>query len=126
MCTLQIEKIHSHKGGLSLSQNSDYSALTEAAFYILISLYTPRHGYGVMQTISEISNGRVKLGPGTLYGALNTLLEKNWICSVAADDSSRKKEYVITALGKCAVEAELLRLAELLENGKKIVSGGAL
>ena len=54
----------------------EQSALTEGVFLILISLVTPRHGYAVMQNIETLTNGRVVLGAGTLYGAINTLLEK--------------------------------------------------
>ena len=54
-------------------------ALTEATYYILLSLYRPRHGYGIMQQTEELSGGRVRLAAGTLYGALNTLCDKGWI-----------------------------------------------
>ena len=54
-------------------------ALTEAVYYILLSLDQPMHGYGIMQNTEELSDGRVRLAPGTLYGALNSLLEKGWI-----------------------------------------------
>lgn len=98
-------------------------ALTEAVFYILLSLYKPLHGYGIMQNVSALSGGRVTLGAGTLYGAINTLVEKNWIDPCGEDAESRKKEYVITAKGKSAVEAELKRLEELLKNGKMVTGG---
>ncbi|MBQ4101229.1 MAG: PadR family transcriptional regulator, partial [Oscillospiraceae bacterium] len=48
-------------------------ALTEAVYYILLSLTKPMHGYGIMQNVETLSNGRVKLAAGTLYGAINTL-----------------------------------------------------
>ena len=54
-------------------------ALTEAVFYILLSLMKPLHGYGIIQNVGELSKGRVKLAPGTLYGALNSLVDKGWI-----------------------------------------------
>lgn len=95
-------------------------ALTEAVFYILLSLYRPLHGYGIMQNVSSLSGGRVTLGAGTLYGAINTLVDKGWIIPSGEDAESRKKEYVITAKGKTAVEAELRRLEELLSNGKTV------
>ena len=95
------------------------SPLTEAAYYILLSLYEPMHGYGIMQNVKIISGDRVNLGPGTLYGAINTLLEKGWIIS-AGESDSRKKEYQITESGKKAVNYEIERLEELLANGKKI------
>ena len=53
-------------------------ALTEAVFYILLSLQKPLHGYGIIQNVEELSHGRVKLAAGTLYGALNSLVDKGW------------------------------------------------
>lgn len=98
-------------------------ALTEAVFYILLSLEKPLHGYGIMQNAEKLSNGRVHLAAGTLYGAINTLLEKGWIIAVPGENGDRKKEYVITESGKAAVFAELERLRELVENGEKLTGG---
>ena len=106
-----------------MPESNERGALTEAVYFILLALYTPMHGYRIMQTVREQSHGRVDLGAGTLYGAINTLLEKKWIVPVEGVQDSRKKEYEITALGKSIVNAELLRLQELLETGKKIVRG---
>jgi len=83
----------------------------------------PRHGYAVMQNIEELTNGRVVLGAGTLYGAINTLLEKNWICAVGHSAESRKKEYVITSAGKYVLRAEIKRLSELLKIGQGATEG---
>lgn len=94
--------------------------LTEAVFYILLSLYTPLHGYGIMQNIKRLTNGRLNIGAGTLYGAINALLAKGFIVEYKSNDPS-KKEYLITGEGKLAVENEIIRLTELAENGKKIV-----
>lgn len=96
-------------------------ALTEAVYYILLSLYTPLHGYGIMQNVETLSAGRVKLAAGTLYGALNTMLEKDWIEALPGEKSSRKKEYQITDLGREIAATELIRLEELLNNGKQII-----
>ena len=98
-------------------------ALTEAVFYILLSLSEPLHGYGIMQNAEKLSNGRVKLAAGTLYGAINALLEKGWITSVPGDSGDRKKEYVITESGKKAVLSEIERLKELVSNGEKLTGG---
>lgn len=106
-----------------MGEGLDRVALTEGVYYILLSLFEPMHGYGIMQNVKELSHDRVTLGAGTLYGAINTLLEKNWIRSVDGDKDSRKKEYVITSLGKQAVDGEIERLDELLKNGKNIVMG---
>lgn len=96
----------------------DRSPLTEAVFYILLSVLEPLHGYGIMQQVKEMSDGRVNLGAGTLYGALNTLLDRQWIYLLDTEEDSRKKAYGITALGRDRVEMELARLEELLRNGR--------
>ena len=62
-----------------MRDNTKGGALTEVTFYILLSLYTPKHGYAVMQFIEEKTDGRLSLGAGTLYGALNSLQDKKWI-----------------------------------------------
>ncbi|MDO5439787.1 MAG: helix-turn-helix transcriptional regulator [Erysipelotrichaceae bacterium] len=101
----------------------DSIALTEAVYYILLSLYTPQHGYGIMQRTEALSNGRVRLAAGTLYGALSSLTEKGWIQLLPADPVSRKKEYILTNAGLEALKNEVRRLKELAENGEKILGG---
>lgn len=96
---------------------STETPLTEAFFYILLALRKPNHGYGIIQEVEELTNGRVQLGAGTLYGALQTLEKRAWIELYSEDDSSRKKkEYIITPLGRKAFEKELERLKELVNN----------
>lgn len=101
-------------------------ALTEAVYYILLSLMHPMHGYGIMQNVEVLSGGRVRLAAGTLYGAINTLLEKGWITALPGIKDSRKKEYQITETGIKAVESEIIRLQELLRNGRQIMEGETL
>lgn len=96
-------------------------ALTEAVYYILLSLTEPRHGYGIMQNAEALSGGRVKLAAGTLYGAISTMLEKGWIKALPGEKNSRKKEYVITDEGRRILRQELERLEELVRNGKSIL-----
>ncbi len=79
------------------------------------------HGYGIMQNVERLSNGRVKLAAGTLYGAISTLLEKGWIAALPGERESRKKEYHLTAQGKQVLLDELARLRELLKNGTHIL-----
>ena len=74
-----------------MRDNVKSGALTEVTFYILLSLYSPKHGYAVMQFIEEKTGGRLSLGAGTLYGALNSMLEKGWI-ELFGDSEGRKKE----------------------------------
>ena len=93
--------------------------LTEAIYYILLAVRKPNHGYGIIQDINEMTKGRVNLGPGTLYGAINSMLAKNWITLYSEEKESRKKkEYTITPEGRQVFSQEKDRLAELLENAK--------
>lgn len=93
--------------------------LTEVVFYILLAVRNPNHGYGIIQEVEQLTKGRVVLGAGTLYGAIQTLEKKNWIRLYSVDTESRKKkEYIITELGQEVFAAERKRLEELLENAK--------
>jgi DNA-binding PadR family transcriptional regulator len=96
-------------------------ALTEAVYYILLALFEPMHGYGIMQNTETLSEGRVRLAAGTLYGALNTMVERGWIRALEEDEGSRKKEYEITGIGKQIFEGEWKRLQELVDNGRAVL-----
>ena len=98
-------------------------ALTEAVYYILLSLLQPLHGYGIMQNVERLSGGRLRLAAGTLYGAISTMLEKGWITALDNAADSRKKEYVITAAGTSILRAEYQRLRELVDNGRAALEG---
>lgn len=97
------------------------NALTEAVYFILLSLQEPLHGYGIMQLVSELSHDRVNLGSGTLYGAINTLLKKNWIQLYRTED--KKKEYLITPEGQAVLLEEIQRLKDLYECGHRMTGG---
>ncbi len=97
-------------------------ALTEVTFYILLALHTPRHGYGIMQFVEERTGGRLVLGAGTLYGALNALLERGWIAPYGSS-FERKKEYQITELGREMARRELERLRELIAAAEELMEG---
>lgn len=96
--------------------------LTEAVYYILLSLGTPMHGYGIMQKVTLLSNGRLTISAGTMYGAINTLLERGWIKQLSSSSDSRRKEYLITKDGKSVLRNELERLRELVTNGDNILN----
>jgi DNA-binding PadR family transcriptional regulator len=98
-------------------------ALTEATYYILLSLVEPRHGYGIMQQAEALSGGRVRLAAGTLYGALSSLCEKEWILLLPTAEGSRKKEYMLTERGYHVLKNELERLRELVTSGDVILGG---
>lgn len=105
-----------------MRDNVKGGALTETTFFILLSLYKPNHGYGIMQFIENETDGRLSLGAGTLYGALNTLLKKGWI-KLYSEDDNRKKEYLITEEGKKISEIELIRLKKIYSIANKIIGG---
>ena len=89
--------------------------LTEPVFLILASLADkPRHGYALMKNIEEISEGRVRLSTGTLYGAIRRLLEDGWIERFAQKDTSRDKQaYRLTTAGRGRLKAEVMRMKQL-------------
>lgn len=89
--------------------------LTEPVFLILLSVAEqPRHGYAVLKDVEEISNGRVKLSTGTLYGALRRLLRARWIERVEEHDSPRgRQSYRLTALGRRNLQLEVSRVKHL-------------
>jgi DNA-binding PadR family transcriptional regulator len=97
------------------------TALTESIYYILLALVEPMHGYGIMQKASAMSNGRLVLSAGTLYGAISNLLAKGWIspCGESSETDGRRKLYQITDEGREVLMAEFERLEELVENGRK-------
>lgn len=102
-----------------MPESFERGALTEAVFYILLSVHEPMHGYAIMQNIENLTAGRVVLGAGTLYGAINALVQKQWITAVSATQDSRKKEYIITEAGLTAFQGELERLKELLRDAQR-------
>lgn len=104
-----------------MRDNAKGGALTEVTFYILLALHAPRHGYAVMQFIEEKTGGRLSLGAGTLYGALNTLQEKGWIAPWDNEGSGRKRAYVATPLGKEIAKKEYARLQALIDVATEIL-----
>ncbi|WP_461207532.1 PadR family transcriptional regulator [Clostridium sp. DL1XJH146] len=96
------------------SKAKEFLPLTEATYYILVSLIEPLHGYGIMQNVKELSKEEFLLGPGTLYGALNKLEKAGLIQKIENDEDNRRKNYVITDLGKKVIRLELARLKNLV------------
>lgn len=105
-----------------MRDNAKGGALTEVTFYILLALHAPRHGYAVMQFIEEKTAGRLSLGAGTLYGALSSLQEKGWIAPWGSGEE-RKKEFIVTPLGREIAKKELARLNELAGIAADIIGG---
>lgn len=106
--------------------------LTPAVFHILLALAdAERHGYGIMQEIAARTEGKLKMGPGTLYGSIKRMLADGLIeeCGERPDpalDDERRRYYRLTSFGVCVVQAEAQRLAQLVRVAQiKHVLGGA-
>ncbi|WP_186321390.1 PadR family transcriptional regulator [Bacillus sp. FJAT-22090] len=91
-----------------------YIPMTETAFYILLSLTIPRHGYGIIKHVEELTEGRIILGSGTIYGTLKKM-QRDEIVTVYADEK-RKTIYEISSIGKELMKKEISRLKELHKN----------
>jgi len=98
---------------------SKYLPLTESTYYIMLTLVKPLHGYAVMQKIEEISNGTVKVGPGTLYGAFTSLEKEGLIVKVKEEE--RRKSYVLTPKGKKVLMNQIKRLEMMTRNGLSVI-----
>ena len=94
---------------------ADQGPMTEAMYYILLSLLKPGHGYGMMQRIKELSGGRLEMGPGTLYGVLSRMSREGLI--VLTGEEGRRKNYAITRTGRDALLAEYRRLQQMVADG---------
>lgn len=90
--------------------------LTPAVVHILLALAGgERHGYALMQEIPVLSSGQVRLGPGTLYRTLQSLLTLGWIEESAADDADpRRRTYRLSRRGRAALQQEMARLSALV------------
>jgi DNA-binding PadR family transcriptional regulator len=94
--------------------------LTPAVLHILLALSTEeRHGYGIMKQVERESNGKVKMGPGTLYGSINRMMEAGLLRESEKRpdpdlDDERRIYYAITGAGRKALEAELSRYREVV------------
>ena len=95
-----------------------YLPLSEATYYIMLSLINPMHGYGVMQEVEKLSQGTVKVGPGTLYGVFSTLEKETLIYRVKEDD--RRKYYALTQKGKEVLKQQVERLTIMAHNGNAV------
>ncbi|MCI5839615.1 MAG: helix-turn-helix transcriptional regulator [Peptoniphilaceae bacterium] len=101
----------------------DEIPLTETAYLVLLTMTKPNHGYGAMQDVEKLTNGRVVFGPGTLYGAINNLEKKGWIELDFNDKKNRKKIYKITEVGKQILHLELERMDNLVKASRNLLEG---
>ena len=97
-----------------------YLPLSEATYYILLTLVEPLHGYGVMQKVESISDGTVSIGPGTLYGAFTTLEKEGLIKMIKEEE--RRKSYALTPKGREALKEQIHRLQIMTRNGQSVLA----
>lgn len=93
-----------------------FHTLTEPMFYILLCLRRECCGADIMAQVSELTHGRVSVGPGTLYNLLDSFLRSGMIRETAVE--GRKRSYLITSKGREMLDAEYRRLLALTEDYK--------
>ena len=96
-----------------------YVPMTETGFYILFCLQKENHGYGIVQMTSKLTDGEIRLAPGTMYGSL-AKMEKDGLISFVKEEEKRKI-YIITELGKEVLQLELKRIERLYKTSKEVI-----
>ena len=105
-----------------MKRKDNESPLTTAALHILLALSESQlHGYGIMQSVKQLSEGNYTLGPGTLYANLSGLLDKGWVGEThnKTQDGSPRREYFLTTAGQGVLRAEVQRLQQLVTSARK-------
>ena len=96
-----------------------YVPMTETGFYILLCLQSPNHGYGVVQMVEKMTDGEIRLSPGTMYGSLSNMEKDRLIQFVREED--KRKLYVITELGMEVLQLEKKRIKRLYRNSTEVL-----
>ena len=99
-----------------------YVPMTETGFYILLCLQKPNHGYGIVQMVERMTDGEIRLSPGTMYGSLSKMEKDGLIEFVREED--KRKIYVITELGEEVLNLELKRIKRLYRNAMEDINNG--
>ena len=99
-----------------------YVPMTETAFYILLCLQKPNHGYGIVQMVEKMTDGEIRLAPGTMYGSLSKM-EKDKLIQFVREEEKRKI-YLITELGKQVLDLEMKRIERLYRNMMEVRQDG--
>lgn len=106
-----------------VDDQSSFLPLSPAILHILLSLAADDlHGYGIMQEVTRQSEGKYKLGPGTLYDNLQKMIHRRWVEELGArqdDDDPRRRYYRLTASGRALLKAEIERLADVVREGRQ-------
>ena len=105
-------------------KNKTPSPLSPAALQILATLaIEDLHGYGIIQAVSIQSQGRIRIGPGTLYDNLKRFMEHGWVRDSQPASDDEKRMYRLTAAGKAALSHEIRRLDDLIRQTKRYLHG---
>lgn len=96
--------------------------LTEPMYYILLNLIEPMHGYAIMHNIDMQTNGRVKVGPGTLYSLISRFEKEDIVIKISSEEG--KKTYQLTEKGRNILKDEFTRLNNLVKDGRRMMDGG--
>ena len=96
-----------------------YVPMTETGFYILFCLQKPNHGYGIVQLTEKLTDGEIRLTPGTMYGSLSKM-EKDGLIKFIAEEEKRKL-YEITELGREVLQLELKRISRLYRTSQEVI-----
>ncbi len=112
-------------------RNEHQKSLPAASLHVVLALLDGElHGYAVMQRVGELSDGAVKMGPGTLYGTLNRLVDDGLVVEttdrVDRDESERRRYYELSASGRSVALVELSRLRTLVDRVTRTLDGGAM
>lgn len=94
-----------------------YVPMTETGFYILLCLQQEMHGYGIVQKVSELTNGEILLSPGTMYGSLGKMEKDGLIVFIREEE--KRKIYHITELGREVLALEKRRIERLYRNTRE-------
>jgi len=107
--------------GDDIMAKEQLKTLTEPMYYILLTLSEPQHGYGIMQEVERRTEGRVKIGAGTLYNLLSRFEEENIIVQIS--EENRRKTYTLTDKGLNILMDEYQRLKQLVSDGSDFLEG---
>lgn len=104
---------------MTKAKETEYQ-LTDSGYYILLSLLTPNHGYGIMKYVEEVTEGGFIIGPATLYTTLKKM-QKSELINLQGEGEERKKIYEVTPLGKEVIYEEVQRRIRMAEVGQMVI-----
>lgn len=105
---------------MARSHSQQSEQLTDSAYYILLALLSPKHGYAIMKYIEELTEGEVKIGPATLYTLIKKMQENDYIV-LNEDEDERRKTYHVTEKAKALIAGEIERRKRMAQHGNLAV-----